>query len=360
MSSPPHPLMHLGMTGKFKIRGQKTMYYESGIEDSSTEWPPKYWKFNLETAEEPKVAAAFTDSRRFARIRLIDCPADQIRKVPPLVQNGPDPVVDKDILTEEWLAKKVGGKHVPIKALLLDQANISGIGNWVGDEIMYDARMHPEQYSDTLSAAQIKQLHKSLHYVCSLAVDTLADKSKFPEGWLFKHRWGKGKKDKPTKLPNGSKFVYLTVGGRTSCVVPSVQKKTGPVAGDITGDGKASMTDDEETASTKKKSTTKSEKKAEDVKPEPTSPTKSRTKGVTKRKSESTAGSKDQSEEKGDDDAENERPGKNKKQRTSISAPASKSKKKDTPGAVNKVVKDEKEKVEANTGRRRSTRSGGK
>ncbi len=98
---------------------------------------------------------------------------------------------------------------------------------------MYDAKIHPEQYSNTLTPAQIKQLHKSIHYVCSFAVDNLADSSKFPEEWLFKHRWGKGKKDSSTTLPNGSKFVFLTVGGRTSCVVPSVQKKTGPVAGDV-------------------------------------------------------------------------------------------------------------------------------
>ena len=101
------------------------------------------------------------------------------------------------------------------------------------DEIMYDAKIHPEQYSNTLTPAQIKQLHKSIHYICSFAVDNLADSSKFPEEWLFKHRWGKGKKDSSTTLPNGSKFVYLTVGGRTSCVVPSIQKKTGPVAGDV-------------------------------------------------------------------------------------------------------------------------------
>ena len=72
-----------------------------------------------------------------------------------------------------------------------------------------------------------------MHYVCKLSVDNLADSTKFPEEWLFKHRWGKGRKDSSTTLPNGNKFVFLTVGGRTSCVVPSVQKKTGPVAGDV-------------------------------------------------------------------------------------------------------------------------------
>ena len=124
--------------------------------------------------------------------------------------------------------------------------------NLIGrDEIMYDSRIHPEQYSNTLTPAQIKQLHKSIHYVCSFAVDNLADSSKFPEEWLFKHRWGKGKKDSSTTLPNGSKFVFLTVGGRTSCVVPSVQKKTGPVAGDVKNEADTEDADGEKKAKPK-------------------------------------------------------------------------------------------------------------
>lgn len=164
----------------------------------------------------------------------------------PLKENGPDPVLEKDVLTEEWLAKKLGSKRVPIKALLLDQANISGIGNWVGDEILYDAKIHPEQYSNTLSDLQLKKLHKSIHYVCGFAVDNLADSSKFPEEWLFKHRWQKGKKDSTMVLPNGSKIVFLTVGGRTSCVVPSVQKKSGSITDVAVADNKNATIDKED------------------------------------------------------------------------------------------------------------------
>ena len=132
MSSPPHPLLHFGMTGWFKIRDLETFYYKESKAAKDAEWPPKYWKFSLETKESPKVEAAFVDSRRFARCRLVDCPAEEMRNTSPLKENGPDPVVDKDVLTEEWLSEKVLGKKIPIKALMLDQANISGIGNWVG------------------------------------------------------------------------------------------------------------------------------------------------------------------------------------------------------------------------------------
>lgn len=69
--------------------------------------------------------------------------------------------------------------------------------------------------------------------MCSTALDVLADSEKFPEHWLFKHRWGKGKKNQPAALPNGDKITFLTVGGRTSAVVPAVQKKTGAVAKDV-------------------------------------------------------------------------------------------------------------------------------
>ncbi|RMZ89848.1 hypothetical protein DV736_g2919, partial [Chaetothyriales sp. CBS 134916] len=232
----PHPVMHFGMSGWLNFRSEETYYYRKKDGQPDQEWPPKFWKFQLETKAEPGediVEAAFVDMRRFARIRLVDCPGDQIRDNSPLVENGPDPVVDKDKVTTEWLKGKCRGKKVPIKAMLLDQANISGIGNWVGDEIMYNAKIHPEQYANTLSDAQIEQLLNSIHYVCSTACDVLGDSEKFPEDWLFKHRWGKGKKDAAKTLPNGEKIQFLTVGGRTSAVVPSVQKKTGLVAKEI-------------------------------------------------------------------------------------------------------------------------------
>ncbi|CAG8906591.1 unnamed protein product [Penicillium egyptiacum] len=235
MSSPPHAVMHFGMAGWLKIKDADTYYYRSD-KPADQEWPPKYWKFLLETSDEPKTEAAFVDARRLGRIRLVDCPADEIRNHTPLKENGPDPVTDKDSVDEAWLAEKLGKKKVPIKALLLDQANISGIGNWMGDEILYHAKIHPEQYSNTLNADQIKELHSAIHYVCSTSIGVLADSEKFPEHWLFKHRWGKGKKNHPTVLPNGDKITFLTVGGRTSAVVPAVQKKTGPVAKDIDED----------------------------------------------------------------------------------------------------------------------------
>lgn len=130
MSSPPHAVMHFGMAGWLKIRDADTYYYRTDKPEDK-QWPPKYWKFLLETDEDPKTEAAFVDFRRLARIRLVDCPADEIRKYTPLKENGPDPLADEEVVTEDWLGGKLRSKKVPVKALLLDQANISGIGNWM-------------------------------------------------------------------------------------------------------------------------------------------------------------------------------------------------------------------------------------
>ena len=231
MNSAPHPVMHLGMTGWIKFQKDDTSFYRPKKDDE--EWPPRFWKFILKTEDEAEVA--FVDPRRLARIRLVDAEADDLRKTSPLKENGPDPVIDKDILTLDWLSKKMRSKKVPVKALLLDQANISGVGNWVADEILYQARIHPEQYSNTFSDEQLKALHDSLKHVCTTACELLAESDKFPEDWLMKYRWDKGKKGEVNKLPNGAKIVHLKVGGRTSAIVPSVQKKTAAVAGDVSG-----------------------------------------------------------------------------------------------------------------------------
>jgi formamidopyrimidine-DNA glycosylase len=140
---------------------------------------------------------------------------------------------------------------------------------------MYQARLHPEQYvtqipfilvinllshlrySNTFTDEQVKKLHDAIMYVCDTAVGTLADSDKFPKDWLMKYRWSKGKKETP-KLPNGSKITFLKVGGRTSAIVPSVQKKTAAVAGDVS-DG----ADDQSEGEAKPKKTAKRKSKAQ-------------------------------------------------------------------------------------------------
>ena len=53
------------------------------------------------------------------------------------------------------------------------------------DEILYHSRIHPEQRTNTLSAAQMKVLYEKMKFVCETAVAVNADHTKFPDDWLY-------------------------------------------------------------------------------------------------------------------------------------------------------------------------------
>ncbi|KAI9031671.1 hypothetical protein CLU79DRAFT_729576 [Phycomyces nitens] len=218
----PHLVCHFGMTGtlkfKHKVDGLQ-LQHDKPVKDST--WPPRFYKILL-TLKGPKdkapIEMALTDSRRLGRIRLVD--GDPLKKEP-ISKLGFDPILsmpDKDTFTA--LVQK---RAMPIKALLLDQSFSAGVGNWVADEILYHSRIHPAQYANTLSTAQCHTLYQEMEKVCRIAVEADADSSLFPEDWMMNYRWKKGKGKGNGVLPNGQVMAFETVGGRTSCFVPTVQ-----------------------------------------------------------------------------------------------------------------------------------------
>jgi formamidopyrimidine-DNA glycosylase len=92
--------------------------------------------------------------------------------------------------------------------------------------VLFQARLHPEQRSDELSAAGAAALHVALRDVLRLAVEAEADDAQYPPDWIFHARWT-GKK---ASSVGGRPLAFITVGGRTSAFVPSLQKLEG--AGD--------------------------------------------------------------------------------------------------------------------------------
>lgn len=93
------------------------------------------------------------------------------------------------------LQAKLLKTNAPIKAVLLDQNKIfCGIGNWVADEVLYQAALHPSHPAALLTADEVARLHDKVYGVCRTAVDCDSDSHKFPKDWLFSSRWGKAKK----------------------------------------------------------------------------------------------------------------------------------------------------------------------
>ncbi|KAJ3300498.1 hypothetical protein HK104_011003 [Borealophlyctis nickersoniae] len=212
-----NPVLHFGMTGNLQLKGHAPLQYRDNIK-TPEEWPPLYAKFILKFASGAELA--FTDPRRLGRIRLI---SGSVPSQPPVSELGFDPLLDMPAL--EAFGESVRRRNMPIKALLLDQSFSAGVGNWVADEVLYQAHTHPAQNTQTLTDDELSSLHTCLASVVKTAVEVNADSRQFPPEWLFHYRWGKGKKsDGPPKMPDGGRIVFETVGGRTTAVVPTVQK----------------------------------------------------------------------------------------------------------------------------------------
>lgn len=213
LDRPVAPLFHFGMTGSWACRGLGATKYKSFVVDT-TNWPPKFSKLQLECADGTQLA--FTDPRRFARIRLV---AGDPLSCAPLNQLGPDMLLSPPSL-EEW-ARTLASRNAPIKAVLLDQSVACGVGNWVADEALFQARVHPESTASALPSDAVAALLDCCVRICRDAASVDADSDKFPADWLFHVRWGK----KAGKTTTGHAIAFETVGGRTSCFVPALQKR---------------------------------------------------------------------------------------------------------------------------------------
>ncbi len=205
---------HLGMNGWIRELGKDSMrlhsHGEAPLDDEAGR--PRFMKWRLET---DLGAVAMTDSRRFARVWLGDSPETDKQ----VLRLGPDAFTD--LPSVAVFSELVRKRKTPIKALLLNQSFLAGIGNWIADETLFHAGIRPSRLASDLSAEESARLHDSIRMVLALAVSVDANYQKFPDNWLFHFRWGGGKgKD----LIEGDEILRETVGGRTTAWVPSRQR----------------------------------------------------------------------------------------------------------------------------------------
>jgi formamidopyrimidine-DNA glycosylase len=110
----------------------------------------------------------------------------------------------------------------PLKGVLLDQAFFIGVGNWMADEILWRAKIHPRHPAGQLSAAETRSIWTVTRLVCEGALRIVAtDFAVPPASWLFRHRWEKG----GSCPKDGSELARATVGGRTTAWCPKCQPK---------------------------------------------------------------------------------------------------------------------------------------
>lgn len=218
-------LLHFGMTGSLSVKGRERLTFEDFVVDAK--WPPRFCKSELlltskERGEKStECRLCFTDPRRLGRITLIEEPTPM--KVEPVASLASDPIVDP--LSLDAFTEGLRGRSAIVKSVLLDQRKLfCGLGNWVTDEVLYMAKIHPASRSSTLSDKQIRALHEAVLYVCQFAIKVNARSDDFPKSWLFHYRWRKNKRERQ-KLPNGHVVSFETIAGRTTALVAAEQHR---------------------------------------------------------------------------------------------------------------------------------------
>jgi formamidopyrimidine-DNA glycosylase len=75
-------------------------------------------------------------------------------------KNGPEPLGPR--FTSEWLASRLSVRRAPLKAVLLDQRVVSGLGNIYVDEALWRARLNPLQPANGLAPPEVARLHRAI------------------------------------------------------------------------------------------------------------------------------------------------------------------------------------------------------
>jgi formamidopyrimidine-DNA glycosylase len=126
------------------------------------------------------VDVAYRDVRRFGTWLLLE-PAEADSYIDDRV--GPEPLEARFKTTT--LAARLAGRRAPVKAVLLDQRALAGVGNIYADEALWRARIHPLTPAASLDAAEIQALHRAIRRVLADGIErqgaTLRD-YRLPDG----------------------------------------------------------------------------------------------------------------------------------------------------------------------------------
>ena len=193
--------VHLGMNGELR----------SEAKDAASE-PRKHDYLTLRMSN--GVALIFEDKRLFGRVLF--SPTVE----PPAWWTGLPPSVLSDEFTAAAMAAFLTRRaRTPVKAALLMQERFPGVGNWMADEILWRAKLHPAALCGSFKKPELARLYRAVRWVCETAVRIVTDDWSYPETWLFRHRWEKGGHCPRCRAG----LLHATIGGRTTCWCPACQ-----------------------------------------------------------------------------------------------------------------------------------------
>lgn len=213
-------LIHLGMSGRMLVSGDPLGVF---VHDHPA--PEKHDHVVLEMETGARIT--FNDPRRFGAMDLMDTATAEAHKL--LAALGPEPLGND--FNEPHLVAALHGRNTPIKAALLDQHIVAGLGNIYVCEALYRARIHPGRKAGRISARRVAALVPIIREVLADAISaggsSLRDfRQADGELGYFQHSFDVyGREGHPCRTPGcEAQIKRIVQSGRSSFYCPSCQR----------------------------------------------------------------------------------------------------------------------------------------
>jgi formamidopyrimidine-DNA glycosylase len=160
-------VIHLKMTGQLVFRSDDQRFGAGHPSQSLIgTLPDKSTRVTLTFADGSRLF--FNDQRKFGWLRLL--PTAEVMNLDFFRKVGPEPLA-ADFTWQALQARMLHRQKSNVKAVLLDQTVLAGIGNIYADEALWGAKIHPLTLVKDLTSAQFKTLYKELIFVLKLAIE---------------------------------------------------------------------------------------------------------------------------------------------------------------------------------------------
>lgn len=160
-------VVHLKMTGQLVFRNGLVRFGAGHPNDSLVgDLPDKSTRVVFIFSDRSRMF--FNDQRKFGWVRLI--PSPEVPNIDFMKKVGPEPLEDTFTL-DQFISRFHRRLNTSIKAALLDQTVIAGVGNIYADESLWGAKLHPLTLVKNISKAQFTKLFNELREVMNLAIE---------------------------------------------------------------------------------------------------------------------------------------------------------------------------------------------
>lgn len=160
-------VVHLKMTGQLVFVGDKSRFGAGHPNDSLINLlPDKSTRVSFEFIDGTHLF--FNDQRKFGWVRLV--PTEEICNIDFMKRVGPEPL-EPDFTAKQFTERFKRRSGSTIKAAILDQSVIAGVGNIYADESLWAAKIHPATRVGDVSNAKFNSLYAELRVVMNLSIE---------------------------------------------------------------------------------------------------------------------------------------------------------------------------------------------